>query len=195
MLVGSHERHTTKHELIDLGWMIKSLLHAHLEIRLFRIKEFEFHRMSSTPLLDLISRQPLLDLISMVQLILTVLAVTACVSITNGLGTFNMANIITGNWIQPKVQNLKSFVRTTNNTVTQRVDNFDLQNVATFEQRYFSHDDHFRAGGPIYVILGSQRPVSEYDLSYALITSVARSEGGIVFVLENRYYGHSIPVS
>lgn len=42
------------------------------------------------------------------------------------------------------------------NNITQRVDNFDLTNDATFAQRFYSNDQFYQPGGPIFVFLAGE---------------------------------------
>lgn len=42
------------------------------------------------------------------------------------------------------------------NNITQRVDNFDPINDATWEQRYYSNDQFYQPGGPIFVFLAGE---------------------------------------
>lgn len=136
----------------------------------------------------------------MERYILAAFAVAASFNIASAIGPKTMAEVIAGAghlsanqnenvWIQNRASRIEP------HHFVQRVDNFDSHNDATYEQRYFFLDDHFVAGGPLYVILGSQSPASNYDLPIKLITSVAREENGSVYVLESRYYGQSIPTA
>ncbi len=40
--------------------------------------------------------------------------------------------------------------------ITQRVDNFDLTNDATWEQRFYSNNEFYQPGGPIFVFLAGE---------------------------------------
>lgn len=79
-------------------------------------------------------------------------------------------------------------------SITQRVDNFDPQNNATFEQRFFKTDKYYRANGPIYLTI-FDIDLMGFVLLYdeMLTTSSARSEGGLIVTIETRYAILSIP--
>lgn len=81
-------------------------------------------------------------------------------------------------------------------SITQRVDNFDLQNNATFEQRFYRSDPYFRANGPIYLMLfDTDLRIFTYIWDDVLISDAARSEGGLLVGIETRYFGESIPTA
>lgn len=121
------------------------------------------------------------------------LALAACVAAVSAFGPHNLEQAITGSW---KVETINfDFIPANFSRITQRLDNFNPQNNATFEQRFVSDSQYYRAGGPIYVILSSLGPISAYDLIETLIASVARTEHAHMFILENRYYGESIPTA
>lgn len=42
------------------------------------------------------------------------------------------------------------------NNITQRLDNFDLSNDATWEQRFYSNNEFYQPGGPIFVFLAGE---------------------------------------
>lgn len=81
------------------------------------------------------------------------------------------------------------------NTILQRVDNFDIQNEATFEQRYLQNGEYFQPGGPLIVLLSGFHGIDaeRFDDSFPLF--VANELKGYAFYLEHRYYGQSYPVA
>lgn len=42
------------------------------------------------------------------------------------------------------------------NNITQRVDNFDPMNAGTWEQRFYSNNQFYQPGGPIFVFLAGK---------------------------------------
>lgn len=79
--------------------------------------------------------------------------------------------------------------------IEQRVDNFDTNNHATYQQRYLQYGRYHQPGGPLLVLLGGFLAVSEQRLASSLPYGLARDLGGCVFYLEHRYYGRSHPVA
>ncbi len=79
------------------------------------------------------------------------------------------------------------------NTITQRLDNFNPMNHADWEQRYYSNDEFFLAGGPIFVLLAGEQDITPYRLTNSLIADIAAELNGHVFYLEHRFYGQSRP--
>ena len=43
---------------------------------------------------------------------------------------------------------------------TQRLDHFNPQNTATFQQRYQTNGTFFKPGGPVFVLLGGEGPAN-----------------------------------
>lgn len=65
-----------------------------------------------------------------------------------------------------------------------------------FSLRYFLETSHYKPGGPVIVIAGGEA-TAEYrkpTLNNGIGPLLARATGGIVLVLEHRYYGTSFPV-
>ncbi|TQV91314.1 serine carboxypeptidase S28 [Cordyceps javanica] len=65
-----------------------------------------------------------------------------------------------------------------------------------FSLRYFLETSHYKPGGPVIVIAGGEA-TAEYrrpTLGVGIGPLLAKATGGIVLVLEHRYYGKSFPV-
>lgn len=78
--------------------------------------------------------------------------------------------------------------------IIQNVDNFDVQNTATFEQHYFIKKSYYSGNGPIYLIISNEHlHLDRFELDDYLISSVARSERGLIAMIEPRFFGDSIP--
>lgn len=79
--------------------------------------------------------------------------------------------------------------------IIQHVDNFDVQNNATFEQQYFIKKSYYSGNGPIYLIISNQHLyLDRFELDEYLISSVARSERGLIAMIEPRFFGDSVPM-
>lgn len=66
-----------------------------------------------------------------------------------------------------------------------------------FPLRYFLDISHYKPGGPVIVIQGGEA-AAEYrkpKLNNGIGPLLARATGGVVLVMEHRYYGKSFPVS
>lgn len=79
------------------------------------------------------------------------------------------------------------------NTITQRLDNFDPLNPNEWQQRYYSRDDFYQPGGPIFVFLAGEWNITEYRMDYSLMADLAQELNGSIFYLEHRFYGESRP--
>lgn len=62
-----------------------------------------------------------------------------------------------------------------------------------FPQRYFTISDSYQKGSPIFVLLGGQQNIADYDLIENFPIDIARNLTGYFLYLEHRYYGESIP--
>lgn len=77
--------------------------------------------------------------------------------------------------------------------VTQRVDNFDPTNNATWEQRYMMNGQHFLEDGCIFLFLAGEWPITEYRLENSFMEEMSQELSCYMFYLEHRYYGESRP--
>ncbi|XP_053690988.1 putative serine protease K12H4.7 [Sabethes cyaneus] len=82
---------------------------------------------------------------------------------------------------------------TTGHTFRTRVDHFNPQNRATFEFGYFSNDEYYQAGGPIFIFLGGHWPLEQYFIEHGHFHDIANYENAWLFTNEHRYYGDSVP--
>lgn len=97
--------------------------------------------------------------------------------------------------VQPEFGYIADSRVVTMNTVTQRVDNFDPQNVDTFQQRYLKNDEFFQPGGPLILMLGGFYGITDTRLRSSMPLDIARELEGNLVYLEHRYYGESYPVA
>ncbi|CEF64504.1 Peptidase S28 family-containing protein [Strongyloides ratti] len=78
-----------------------------------------------------------------------------------------------------------------------KIDHFDSKNTATYKQRYWYNKQWYRAGGPVFLMLGGEAAespawVERGDFEW---TKLAQHHKAMVFLLEHRYYGNSRPTS
>lgn len=79
--------------------------------------------------------------------------------------------------------------------VTQHLDHFNVANFnRTWQQRYWVNASFYKPGGPVFILVGGEGAESRYDVVYGEHVSLAQTHGAIVFALEHRYYGGSVPV-
>lgn len=81
--------------------------------------------------------------------------------------------------------------------IEQYLDNFNPQNIRTWQQRVFYFDEFYAPGGPIIVFpLGFDSGYIEFPELLTLnnhLYEIANRTNGIVYYLENRYLGESRP--
>ncbi|XP_055599785.1 putative serine protease K12H4.7 [Uranotaenia lowii] len=76
-----------------------------------------------------------------------------------------------------------------------RVDHFNPQRRETFEFQYFSNDEFYRPGGPIFIFVGGPWPIEQYYIEHGHFHDIAFYEGAWMFTNEHRYYGRSFPTA
>ncbi|XP_058055620.1 putative serine protease K12H4.7 [Anopheles bellator] len=76
-----------------------------------------------------------------------------------------------------------------------RIDHFDPQNRDTFEFSYYSNDEFYQPGGPIFIFVGGNFQLSTYYIEHGLLYDTAAQSGAWLFTNEHRYYGGSSPVA
>lgn len=77
--------------------------------------------------------------------------------------------------------------------ITQRVDNFDLTNDATWQQRYLILGEFWAPGGCIFILLTGEWAVSAGRFENTMMYEMSRRLNCYMIQLEHRYYGQSRP--
>ncbi|XP_055524234.1 putative serine protease K12H4.7 isoform X2 [Wyeomyia smithii] len=77
--------------------------------------------------------------------------------------------------------------------IRQKVDNFDPQNPSTWSMRYMENREHYRPGGPLFVMVGGEWTISAVSISSGHFYDMAKSLGAYLCYTEHRYYGLSRP--
>ncbi|ETN44465.1 uncharacterized protein HMPREF1541_10135 [Cyphellophora europaea CBS 101466] len=87
------------------------------------------------------------------------------------------------------------------NTIDQPIDHFpDSPRYAphtndTFKQRYFFDDTYYKTGGPVFLYIGGETSGESRfsNLETGIIQILMQAFNGLGVILENRYYGQSLP--
>ncbi|XP_065355032.1 putative serine protease K12H4.7 [Calliphora vicina] len=79
--------------------------------------------------------------------------------------------------------------------IEQKLDHFDEANEKTWQMRYMVNEEHFEAGGPMFIYLGGEWAISPGRIQSGIIPDMAQEHKGILFYTEHRYYGESKPTS
>jgi len=77
---------------------------------------------------------------------------------------------------------------------TQPLDHFSYLEKRTFQQRVFTYDRHWRAGGPILFYCGNEASVELYVNATGWMWERAASLGALLVFAEHRYYGETLPL-
>ena len=87
-------------------------------------------------------------------------------------------------------------------TIVQRLDHFNGMDTNVWKQRYFQNMNFYEAGGPIFLMVGGEYTIDEYEIArlkdgpsqaYGRLVKWAKQHKAAIFYLEHRYYGGSIP--
>ncbi|XP_034486003.1 putative serine protease K12H4.7 [Drosophila innubila] len=78
--------------------------------------------------------------------------------------------------------------------ITQKLDNFDDSNTATWEDRILINEDYFVDGSPIFIYLGGEWEIKPGDISSGHLVDLARKYNGAVITTEHRFFGKSFPI-
>jgi len=64
-----------------------------------------------------------------------------------------------------------------------------------YQQRYYSNSQYYKAGGPVIVYVGGESELTSGSVAGGLQLQLAQRYGAMLYGLEHRYYGGSVPVS
>ncbi|XP_034024644.1 thymus-specific serine protease-like [Thalassophryne amazonica] len=77
--------------------------------------------------------------------------------------------------------------------IHQPLDHSDHQRTHTFSQRFFVNEEFWlRPDGPVFLFIGGEGPISEFDLLAGHHVNMAEEHGALLLALEHRFYGDSI---
>ncbi|KAJ1851201.1 hypothetical protein LPJ57_007890, partial [Coemansia sp. RSA 486] len=77
----------------------------------------------------------------------------------------------------------------------QKIDHFGLRGNDTFKQKIYINGDNYVPGGPVYLFNSGETPASPSYLVAGEPYVLAKATGGMLIIMEHRYYGVSYPVS
>ena len=83
---------------------------------------------------------------------------------------------------------------------TSRLDHFDRQNTATWQQRSFQNATFFNGSGPVFLCVGGEGPpldatVLTNSVHCNDMVELAPKVGALMLAVEHRYYGFSMPAA
>lgn len=76
---------------------------------------------------------------------------------------------------------------------TQKLDHYDPQNAATWQQKYYMNDTFYQLGNPIFLYISGEGPMAPKVVTSLQVNEYARLYGALVVALEHRFYGDSQP--
>lgn len=95
---------------------------------------------------------------------------------------------------EPPVPVQKSLRTVREEWITMDVDQFNASST-TWQMRYFSNDEHYQPGGPLFIYVGGEWTATPGWVQGGHMYDMARAMNGYVFYTEHRYYGSSHPVT
>ena len=95
-----------------------------------------------------------------------------------------------GNLMQPTLPQENS---TNEQWFEQIRDHFNAINKWTWFQRYWENMEHYKPGGPAFIMIGGEGEGNPKHIKEAQWYNWAEENGAAMFLLEHRYYGQSHP--
>ncbi|XP_026472568.1 LOW QUALITY PROTEIN: putative serine protease F56F10.1 [Ctenocephalides felis] len=77
----------------------------------------------------------------------------------------------------------------------QNLDHFNPIENGTWKQRYFTNDQFYKPGGPVFLMIGGEGPITNKWMVEGQWIEYAKQFNALCFQLEHRYYGKSHPTS
>ncbi|EGC40102.1 hypothetical protein DICPUDRAFT_147119 [Dictyostelium purpureum] len=75
-----------------------------------------------------------------------------------------------------------------------QVDHYNPLNTETFKQRYYVNDTYWTPGGPVFLVLGGEGPISpSYVTGHFVVNYYAPMFDALIVAVEHRFYGASTP--
>lgn len=75
----------------------------------------------------------------------------------------------------------------------QLLDHFDPTNVKTWRQRFYTNSEYYKAGGPVFLMIGGEGEATAKWMVQGAWVQYAREHNALMFQLEHRFYGKSRP--
>ncbi|KAK6628671.1 hypothetical protein RUM43_002486 [Polyplax serrata] len=75
----------------------------------------------------------------------------------------------------------------------QKLDHFDPSSSATWQQRYFVNDTHYKPGGPVFLMIGGEGEASPKWMVEGTWLKYAQRYNAYCVQVEHRFYGKSHP--
>lgn len=80
-----------------------------------------------------------------------------------------------------------------NRKFSTKLDHFSDNDDSRWDMRYFSNNAHFVFGGPMFVFVGGEWPISYGWVVGGAMYDMAKDMNGYIFYTEHRFYGESRP--
>ncbi|KAJ2886762.1 hypothetical protein IWW38_005204, partial [Coemansia aciculifera] len=109
-------------------------------------------------------------------------------------GVFPEMGAVSRMAVQAQARKTNSLKLTTAYYFNQKTDHFGLSS-ATFKQKIYINAQHYTSGGPIYLFNSGETPASASYLTAGEPFTLAKATGGLLIIMEHRYYGSSYPVN
>ena len=155
-------------------------------------------------LLDLLSKQTWVELsVSVINMPCSVLWLVASIICSYLGSTAASALFRNGRYVHgflggpSKVPSLHRQQEPVDMWFDQRLDHFDLNNAATWKQRFFVNSEHYRndSNAPVFLMIGGEGEASKKWMHEGAWIHYAEQFGALCLQLEHRYYGKSHPTS
>lgn len=75
----------------------------------------------------------------------------------------------------------------------QMLDHFNPTNIGTWKQRFYTNKDHYKPGGPIFLMIGGEGEAKADWMVKGAWIEYAKEHNALCFQVEHRFYGKSHP--
>lgn len=75
----------------------------------------------------------------------------------------------------------------------QKLNHFDEQDMTTWQQKYYVNASVFGIGGPVFLMIGGEGPLSANWVAVGAMVELAKEHNALILALEHRFYGESHP--
>ena len=76
----------------------------------------------------------------------------------------------------------------------QKLDHFSPTDTRTWKQKYFTNDEYYKEGGPVFLMIGGEAAISIGYMTGLAWVEYAKQVNAMLIHLEHRYYGNSRPL-
>jgi Serine carboxypeptidase S28 len=126
-------------------------------------------------------------------MLVPIFAALLLISPTNGRKSFWRGRYMNGNMEKISSPDGSNRLAIPDEWFNQILDHNDLSNKQTWKQLYYTRSDFYKPGGPVFIMVGGEGPISTKFMEEGAWIHYAKENNALCFQLEHRFYGKSHP--